>query len=166
MRYFILAISIFALGCADPPAEEETCDYYSNGSSESNTTVVSIHAPLAEGTVQIGCTKGTLEPAGACLESPTCSKATFSVLPVLRTHSAPMTISSGDRSTLVTADWSFLTSYQDLTEGIQELRLILMNDIRDNSCFVFPASATTVAKGEVSASIGPALTFEPCGLFR
>lgn len=53
MRYFILAISTFALGCAGPPAiEEKMCDDYSNGSSENDTTVVTIYAPFAEGTVK------------------------------------------------------------------------------------------------------------------
>lgn len=169
MRYFIIAISTFALGCTDPPAVEEVaCGYYSNGSFQNDTTVMFISTPLAEGTVEIGCTTATLEPVIACPDAPACSKVTLSVLPAIRAQSAPMTIASGDRSTVVTADWSFPTLVFDddeLAEGIEELWLVLMNDTRENSCFVFPHAATV--KGvNISVGPGPVLAFEPCGPFR
>lgn len=170
MRHMILAISTFALGCSvSPAAEEETCAYYGNGSAgdANDMTVLHLFAPLDDGTIEIGCAKGTIEPVGVCLDlgSQACSEAKLSVVPALRVHSATMTISSGDRSAQITADWSFLTSPHDITNGIQELRLILMNDTRNNSCFVFPA-ATTIHDEGISASIGPALAFEPCGPFQ
>ncbi len=166
---FAVQVAVLATACAesDPPQSCDSAEAGAGGSAASGATLVYLQTPLAEGNVQIACAEGTLV-LQTCVDAPTCSDVTMSVEPALRAQSAFVTISSKGRALLLNADWSVLYGAGSGARGdqVEALEFYLMNDTRDNSCFLFPKAMRVNGSVVSGPSPGSALAYEACGPFR
>ena len=130
-------------------------------------TRVSMVAPFADGSVGVACGEAGLATSDNCETvrgaSDTCSELELKLRPAIRGTSTPLTISRGDETVELTADWSILFPGEADGPVVEWLRIVLYRDSRDGGChpFVFEVFATD--NGGISVQPGPVFEFAPCG---